>query len=154
MAIRAEEQKNEAVEAVAALATRRLGDGRAQAVARFVRRFYSHVPPEDILARAPEDLYGAALSLWHFAETRLPGRAKLRFIAPSAESDGWRSPRPVVAIVNDDMPFLVDSITAALAGEGFTVHLVIHPILRVERDGEGKLTALLDDAPGNGNGSG
>ncbi|HWG79324.1 MAG TPA: NAD-glutamate dehydrogenase domain-containing protein, partial [Stellaceae bacterium] len=153
MAARAEEQKNEAVEAVAALATRRLGDGRAAAVARFVRRFYSHVPPEDILARAPEDLYGAALSLWRFAETRLPGRAKLRVIDPSAEHDGWRSPRPVVEIVNDDMPFLVDSITAALAGEGFTVHLVIHPILRVERDGEGRLAALIDDAAGNGNGA-
>jgi glutamate dehydrogenase len=153
MAARAEERKNEAVEAVAALATRRLGDGRAAAVARFVRRFYSHVPPEDILARAPEDLYGAALSLWRFAETRLPGRARLRVIDPTAEQDGWRSPRPVVEIVNDDMPFLVDSITAALAGEGFTVHLVIHPILGVERDGAGRLTALVDDAAGNGHGS-
>ncbi|HET7594843.1 MAG TPA: NAD-glutamate dehydrogenase [Stellaceae bacterium] len=154
MPVRAEEQKNEAVEAVAALATRRLGDGRAAAVARFVRRFYSHVPPEDILARAPEDLYGAALSLWRFAETRLPGRAKLRVVDPRAEEEGWRSPRTIVEIVNDDMPFLVDSVAAALAGEGFAVHLVIHPILRVERDGEGKLTELIDDATGNGNGAG
>jgi glutamate dehydrogenase len=154
MAVRAEEQKNAAVEAVAALATRQLGDDRAAAVARFVRRFYSHVPPEDILARAPEDLYGAALSLWRFAETRLPGRAKLRLIDPRVEEDGWRSPRAIVEIINDDMPFLVDSVTAALAGEGFAVHLVIHPILRVERDGEGKLSALLDDAAGNGNGAG
>ncbi|HEX9490658.1 MAG TPA: NAD-glutamate dehydrogenase domain-containing protein, partial [Stellaceae bacterium] len=153
MAVRAEEQKNEAVEAVAALATRRLGDGRAAAVARFVRRFYSHVPPEDILDRAPEDLYGAALSLWRFAETRQPGRAKLRVIDPRAEEEGWRSPRTIVEIVNDDMPFLVDSVTAALAGEGFAVHLVIHPILRVERDAQGRLAALLDDAAGNGNGA-
>ena len=154
MAVRAEEQKNEAVEAVAALATRRLGDGRAAAVARFVRRFYSHVPPEDILDRAPEDLYGAALSLWRFAETRPPGRAKLRVIDPRAEEEGWRSPRTIVEIVNDDMPFLVDSVTAALAGEGFAVHLVIHPILRVERDAEGRLAALLDGAAGNGAGAG
>ncbi|HEX7970509.1 MAG TPA: NAD-glutamate dehydrogenase, partial [Stellaceae bacterium] len=154
MPVRAEEQKNEAVEAVAALASRRLGDDRAGAAARFVRRFYSHVPPEDILARPPEDLYGAALSLWRFAETRQPGRAKVRVINPRIEEQGWRSPRTVVEIVNDDMPFLVDSVTAALAGEGFTVHLVIHPILRVERDRDGRLAALLDDAPGNGNGAG
>jgi len=154
MAVRAEEQKNEAVEAVAALATRRLGDGRAAAVARFVRRFYSHVPPEDILDRAPEDLYGAALSLWRFAETRPPGRARLRVIDPRVEEEGWRSPRTIVEIVNDDMPFLVDSVTAALAGEGFAVNLVIHPILRVERDAEGRLAALRDDAAGNGDGAG
>ena len=48
-------------------------------------------------------------------------------------------PATVVEIVNDDMPFLVDSVTAALNGEGVTVHLVIHPILRVARDGDGKL---------------
>src|SRR5229473_3556823 len=154
MAVRAEEQKNEAVEAVAALATRRLGDGRAAAVARFVRRFYSHVPPEDILDRAPEDLYGAALSLWRFAETRQPGRARLRVIDPRVAEEGWRSPRTIVEIVNDDMPFLVDSVTAALAGEGFAVNLVIHPILRVERDAEGRLAALRDDAAGNGDGAG
>ena len=154
MAVRAEEQKNEAVEAVAALATRRLGDGHAAAVARFVRRFYSHVPPEDILDRAPEDLYGAALSLWRFAETRPPGRARLRVIDPRVEEEGWRSPRTIVEIVNDDMPFLVDSVTAALAGEGFAVNLVIHPILRVERDAEGRLAALRDDAAGNGDGAG
>jgi glutamate dehydrogenase len=150
MSIRAEEQKNDAVEAVAALAARRLGDERASAVARFVRRFYGHVPPEDILARAAEDLYGAALSLWRFAETRFPGRAKVRVISPRVEEQGWRSERMVVEIVNDDMPFLVDSVTAALAAEGLAVHLVIHPILRVERDGEGRLTQLIEDAAGNG----
>src|SRR5690348_18444551 len=115
MPVRAEEQKHEAIEAVAALATRQLGGGHAAALARFVRSFYSHVPPEDILARAPEDLYGAALSLWRFAETRLPGRAKLRVVDPRAAAEGWRSPRSIVEIVNDDMPFLVDSVAAAVA---------------------------------------
>ena len=150
MPVRAEEQKNEAVEAVAALATRQLGDGRAAAIAGFVRGFYSHVPPEDILARAPEDLCGAALSLWQFAETRQAGRAKLRVVDPRAGEEGWRAPRIVVEIVNDDMPFLVDSVTAALVGEGFSVHLVIHPVLRVARDAAGRLTTLLDDAAANG----
>jgi glutamate dehydrogenase len=155
MAIRAEQQKDDAVETAVALAAKRLGDDRAGDVARFLRLFYSHVPPADILERAPEDLYGAALSLWRLAETRQPGRAKLRVINPRVEEQGWHSPRTVVEIVNDDMPFLVDSVTAALVGEGFTVHLVIHPILRVERDAEGRFTALLDNGSRrNGNGAG
>jgi glutamate dehydrogenase len=154
MAIRAEQQKDDAVESVVALAAKRLGGDRAGDVARFLRLFYSHVPPADILERAPDDLYGAAVSLWRLAETRQPGRAKLRVINPRVEEQGWRSDRTVVEIVNDDMPFLVDSVTAALAGEGFTVHLVIHPVLRVERDAEGRLAALLDSGGGNGNGAG
>jgi glutamate dehydrogenase len=154
MPIRAEQQKDEAVETVVALAAKRLGDERSGDVARFLRLFYGHVPPADIFERAPEDLYGAALSIWRLAETRQPGRAKLRIVNPRVEEQGWRSARTVVEIVNDDMPFLVDSVTAALTGEGVTVHLVIHPILRVERDGEGRLAALLDSGnSGNGNGA-
>src|SRR5262249_48076524 len=50
--------------------------------------------------------------------------------------------RTVVHVVNDDMPFLVDSIGAELARQGFSVHLLIHPILRVRRDAGGKLIEL------------
>ena len=151
MPVRVEQQKNEAVESAAALAAERLGRDRGENVARFLRQFYGHVPPEDILARPAEDLYGAALSLWRFAETRPPGQAKVRVINPRLEEHGWRSPRTTVEIVNDDMPFLVDSIAAALTGKGYTVHLVIHPILRVERDAAGRLTRLHDaDAKTNG----
>ena len=152
MSIRAEQQKNEAVDAIAGLASRRLG-GDGDVVIRFVRQFYGHVPPEDIFSRLSDELYGAALSLWRFAETRTPGKAKVRVINPRLSEEGWHSPRTVIEIVNDDMPFLVDSVTAALAGEGLTVHLVIHPILHVERDGKGRLKALLDPCATNNAGA-
>jgi glutamate dehydrogenase len=151
MATRATQQKHEAVDAAAGLATRRLMGERGGDVARFLRQFYGHVPPEDILGRSADELYSAALSLWRFAETRAAGRAKLRVITPRFEEHGWRSSRTVVQIVNDDMPFLVDSVTAALVGQGFTVHLVIHPILRLERDAKGEIVALHDaEAKTNG----
>ncbi|MGH7089620.1 MAG: NAD-glutamate dehydrogenase, partial [Stellaceae bacterium] len=85
---------------------------------------------------------GAALSLWQFAQHRTPGHARLRIVNPRLEVEGWRAAATVVEIVNDDMPFLVDSVTAALHGEGLTVHLVIHPILHLDRDSGGALTAL------------
>ena len=136
MSLRAEELKQEAVAAAAALAAERLGAARAGMVQRFLKQFYAHVPPADVLDRRPEDLYGAGLSLWQFAQSRPPGDAKLRVINPRIEIEGWRAPATVVEIVNDDMPFLVDSVTRALNGEGVAVHLVIHPVLRVERDAE------------------
>jgi glutamate dehydrogenase len=149
--MRAEQRKQEEVETAAELAVARLQGERGADVARFLRQFYEHVPPEDIVARSPDELYGAALSLWRFAETRAPGRAKLRVINPRLEEHGWRSSRTVIEIVNDDMPFLVDSITAALAGQGAAVHLVIHPILRLKRDAAGRIVALYErDAKVNG----
>jgi glutamate dehydrogenase len=146
MSLRAEDLKEEAVEAAANLAAERLGGSRAAMVQRFLHQFYGHVPPADVLERRPEDLYGAALSLWQFAQARTPGRAKLRVINPKIEVEGWRAPATVMEIVNDDMPFLVDSVTAALHGEGLTVHLVIHPILHLTRDENGKIETL--DEPG------
>ncbi|HXQ52008.1 MAG TPA: NAD-glutamate dehydrogenase domain-containing protein [Stellaceae bacterium] len=144
MSLRAEEQKQEAVAAAASLAAERLDAARASAVQRFLKQFYGHAPAVDVLERKPEDLYGAALSLWQFAQVRSPGRAKLRVVNPRIEVEGWRAPATVVEIVNDDMPFLVDSVTAALNGEGAVVRLVIHPILRLGRDAGGKLTQLYD----------
>ena len=48
-----------------------------------------------------------------------------------------------IAVVNDDMPFLVDSISAALAAQGVEVRRLLHPIAAVRRDEEGNLTAVL-----------
>ncbi|HUD91605.1 NAD-glutamate dehydrogenase [Sphingobium sp.] len=50
-----------------------------------------------------------------------------------------------VAIVNDDMPFLVDSIANTLSAADITIHRLLHPVLSVARDGDGALSAILDD---------
>ena len=57
----------------------------------------------------------------------------------------------VVDIVNDDMPFLLDSVIGALGEQGLAPELVAHPIFEVRRDSEGRLTAINPaDGPSNG----
>jgi len=51
-----------------------------------------------------------------------------------------------IAIVNDDMPFLVDSVAATIAAEGLPIDVLVHPIVAVERK-RGALTALREDGP-------
>jgi len=140
MATRAEHAKAELIEQIAAAARTRLDAKRAREVERFARLFYANVPPDDILGDSPDNLFSAALALWNFGLTREPGAAKVRIYNPRLDEHGWRSPHSVVEIVNDDMPFLVDSVTAELNRRELTVHLVIHPILKVMRDKTGKLT--------------
>jgi len=54
-----------------------------------------------------------------------------------------------LAIINDDMPFLVDSIAATVSRFGLAVDRVIHPVVALRRDTEGFLTEIFeDDAPG------
>jgi glutamate dehydrogenase len=142
MAVRAEQQKQAVIEAATAIAAKRLGADRGSMAQRFLVQFYDHVAPADLADRTPEDLYGASSSLWQFAQARVAGKAKLRLLNPRIAEQGWSSRHTVVEIVNDDMPFLVDSVSMALNTEGVAVHLVIHPVVRIERDAAGEVTRL------------
>src|SRR5579859_949283 len=112
----------------------------------FLQQYYADIAEEDLLAHSPEDLYGAALSHWEFGAKRLPGEAKVRVFNPTPKKDGWKSPHTIIEMVNDDMPFLVDTTTMTLSRLGLGIQLTVHPIYRVTRDGKGALTALLDGA--------
>ena len=47
-----------------------------------------------------------------------------------------------IAIVNEDMPFLVDSVAAAIAAQGLAIDRLLHPVATIERDASGALAAL------------
>src|SRR5688572_9000388 len=129
----------------------RIERARGPQVEAFVRQFYANVPFADIAQDPPEDLFCAALSLWQFAHKRQPGAAKVRVFNPHQDEHGWRSSHTVIEIVNDDMAFLVDSVTAELARQGLDVHLVVHPIMRIARDNAGQITGIgKPDAQGSG----
>jgi glutamate dehydrogenase len=44
-----------------------------------------------------------------------------------------------IGIVNDDMPFLVDSVANAVAQRQLTIHRLLHPVVCVDRDSRGEL---------------
>ena len=111
-------------------------------VADFTARYYREVEAEDLAERETADLYGAALSHWNFARKREAGKARIRVFNPTLEEHGWQSTHTIVEIVNDDMPFLVDSVTMEVNRHGLTLHLIIHPIVEVERGADGTLVGL------------
>ena len=90
-----ETQKHTLIEEAAGLAASHAAalSEDARAIGDFIRAFYQHVPPTDIVSRAPSDLSEAALSLWRFAAEREPGRPKVRVLPPS-EAKGLGPARP------------------------------------------------------------
>ena len=48
-----------------------------------------------------------------------------------------------VEIVNDDMPFLVDSIIGEVHAQGLHARLVLHPIIKVQRGDDGQLERII-----------
>jgi glutamate dehydrogenase len=144
MSAREERRKAELIDQVAALAQRRIGGAKGEAAALFLLCYYANVAMDDLAARSAEDLYGAGLALWQFGKTRQPGTALVRVYNPRLAEHGWTSRHTVIEIVNDDMPFLVDSVTAELNQRELSVHLVIHPIVRLTRDSAGRAGAIAD----------
>jgi len=134
---RADQSKSERIEAVVALVHKRAPKAERTALEAFVRRYFGRVAPDDLAARAGEDLFGAALSHWDFARQRAAGDTRLRVLNPDMDEHGWQSTHTVVEIVTDDMPFLVDTVTMAVNRRGLTLHLYIHPIMDVARDAGG-----------------
>ncbi len=112
----------------------------------FVRSYFGQVDPEDLAERELADLYGAALSHWNFAHRREAGQVRVRVFNPSIAEHGWQSTHTIIEIVNDDMPFLVDSVTMEVNRHGMTLHLIIHPLVTVKRAADGTLEGLADGA--------
>jgi glutamate dehydrogenase len=127
---------------LAYLGDRLKGDEKS-AVEEFVRQYYTGTAAEDLLEREVMDLYGAALSQWNFAKQRRPGEPNVRVYNPQVEEHGWQSTHTIVEIVTDDMPFLVDSVRMSINGQGLTIHLLIHPVMRLRRDESGRLIAPI-----------
>ncbi|NDY95270.1 NAD-glutamate dehydrogenase [Wenzhouxiangella limi] len=108
--------------------------GGSEADAGFAHAFLQRVPPAELAEAGVEELAAMARGMREFARQRLPGAARVRVYNPERERDGWQSPHTVVEIINDDMPFLVDSVVLALTRLGISAQLIIHPVLRIRRD--------------------
>ncbi|RZS31315.1 glutamate dehydrogenase [Herbihabitans rhizosphaerae] len=124
--------------------------GAAPDLADLIRLYYRYIPPEEIIDDDPNDLVGAVRSHLTLANQRVQGRPAVRVINPTQAEDGWTTLGTVVQIVTDDMPYLVESVSAALVRSGVQVQRVVHPIVVVRRDVAGGLREVLPAAdPGN-----
>lgn len=110
----------------------------------FIRQYFAGVAMEDLTERRSEDLYGAVISHWNFAQRRDLQQPLVRVQNPNIEDHGWQSTHTVVELIQRDMPFLVDSVRMALNRHGLTVHLIIHPVMRIERTKDGQLRRIFD----------
>lgn len=129
-----------------ALAKRAGKAGQAEACA-FATAFCRRMDAEEIARHGADGWAERILGELEFARTRKRGKANIQLSNPTLQADALISPHTVLQIANDDMPFLVDSVTMVLAEMGVGVHLLGHPVVRLTRDKAGKLIAVGEGAP-------
>ena len=82
----------------------------------FLRAYYRLVATEDLLARPARELATIATRASCLRPAPSGRHVQRAGLQPDAEDEGWSTSHSVVQIVVDDMPFLVDSVVAALGG--------------------------------------
>ena len=136
---RIEDRKQQVLAAMNALARTRLPEDSFSAIQPFLSHYYSQVGEDGVVGTSVEDLYGAALAHWQLSRDFASGTARVRVYNPDLEEHGWKSAHTVIEIVNDDMPFLVDSVTMEINRLGLTLHSAVHPVFRVWRNAQGTI---------------
>ncbi|WP_363800902.1 NAD-glutamate dehydrogenase domain-containing protein [Lysobacter firmicutimachus] len=121
---------------------KRLPKARHAEAEAFAQAFYKRMSGDELPQHPAEGWAALAADFLDFARDRKPGSALVRLFNPTLKAQGWESPHTVLQIANDDMPFLVDSVTMALADQGIGVHVLGHPVVTFLRDKAGKLVAV------------
>ncbi len=119
-----------------------------QGFSRFFERFYARAALEDLRRFSQETLSGIAQLFWRTAMERKPGTSYLRVFTPDGRRDGFGAPCTFLVTINDDMPFLVDSILSELGERGLKIKAVFHPIFKVRRDASGAFRNFVFDGGG------
>jgi len=111
-------------------------------VRRYLTQYFADVPVEDLQGRSELIMARVALDHLEFATLRRPGKALVRIFNATEKEHGYTSDFTFVEMVNDDMPFLVDSVAAAINRHKLAVHITVHPIISIKRDSKGKFTEI------------
>src|ERR1017187_1993675 len=105
----------------------------------YLHAYFRHVAVDDLALAGPARIAEVAIEQARFAAHRPQGRALVRVGHGAAVEPA----RDEIAIVTDDMPFLVDSLTMELSRHDLVPRLIVHPQLRVSRDVTGALREVL-----------
>jgi len=106
-------------------------DAAIDGVKAFARQASEDAQPDELSELGPAGLANNLADFWRFAERRRGRGPQMRITkALGASLDR-------LEIVQDDAPFLVDSVMGEIADQGLQVCAMFHPIVEVKRDRAG-----------------
>jgi glutamate dehydrogenase len=132
--------------AVAELFSRRLDVKQEHPnLKHFANLLFGKADPGLLETLGTEALIAIAKRGLKLIEKRESDEVLLRVYTPSYPVDGWEVPFTVIEFCLGDRPFIVDSIKAELKRKNVELLYLLHPILSVQRDSEGKFIAFSDE---------
>ena len=108
------------------------------------RILFAGVPQADLERLEPADMAWITRTAHALLSQRTPGRPLISLRDPEIASVEL-SRITALQTLNDNMPFLVDSLLGYLAEQGLPIRLLLHPVLHVKRDDDGRLLRIAAD---------
>lgn len=133
------QQHNEQIKKILAILPKALA---SKDFVYFITQFYAKIPTPDLLRIEPSSAVSIAKNAFEFMEKRIPATPKIRIFTPDKKTHGYEVKHLVLELLNDDMPFLVDSLSMELSRQGFVIYDTIHPIFHISRDKNGGISAI------------
>ncbi|MEI9997084.1 MAG: NAD-glutamate dehydrogenase [Rhizomicrobium sp.] len=103
-------------------------------LAEIFAALYRNAAPDDVNRYSPESLVTLARLVLKRVAAHAPGASDVTLFCAREEDPGYGENDFVLVAVNDDKPFLFDSLIADLTASGGRLRAVFHPI--VQRDGQ------------------
>ncbi|MDN5938278.1 MAG: NAD-glutamate dehydrogenase, partial [Salinisphaera sp.] len=128
--------RSERIEDIIALARAKPDAANPPDFAQFLTAWFGDAHPEHLAGRGPEVLLAIARCHHALAASRLADDVRIAVYPADypAPPGTW-----AVATVAADIPFLVDSVAIAVRDAGGTPDWLLHPVLRIRRDAQGRL---------------
>ena len=117
-----------------------LGAGRlSPAQAAFMNQVEDDYDPSELPDLTHEDLAAGLADFWAFAAQRESVEPAIRLVAAKG-ADGRDLGLQRLEILQDDRPFLVDSVMGEIAENGLHVRAMFHAVVEAARDAQGQRT--------------
>src|SRR5919199_1346623 len=124
-----------------ALVDERVEPARAPTVAAFAREYLRRLS-DDSAGGDAEALFHETLGVFELATSRDGAPVAVRAFNPTPAEHGYAARGAVLETNTEDLPFLVDSVSAELEARGLQIVRVVHPIVGTERDARGRIVAI------------
>ena len=113
----------------------------------FLRQAWEDYAADETPELGGRDLAGLLAMAWRGAEGRAHGEPARITLSPLHGVDGVPLGYDVLIVIQDDRPFLVDSVMGELADAGVTVRSMYHPVTAEDGGRESTIIVVMDPLP-------
>ena len=141
-----DKKKQSVLKQIKALLIEQMPARESKAAALFCDQYFKRVPLHEVTGLSPELHAIMITGQLEFLRQRNPGQLLIRVFNSPENHDDQDYQNTVVEMANDDMPFLVDTVSMVMQEMKLAVRLIVHPVINAQRDQKGALESLHPEA--------